>query len=113
MNHAELNNYRSRLQELRTRLTPDLNRIIETVRTDARAVGEHDRGVSETVQKELAVEQGEEAIRRQVMQALQRIDESTFGTCLECGGLIDPSRLDAIPFTPYCVQCEQRLESQT
>ena len=113
MNLRESDYYRSQLQELRARLTPDINRIAETVRTDARAVGEHDQNVSETVQKELVVEQGEETIRRQVMEALQRIDDGRFGFCQACGGPIDSSRLEAIPFTPYCVACERKMESQT
>jgi RNA polymerase-binding transcription factor DksA len=112
MIRRELDRYRSRLLELRARLTPDLNRITETVLIDARAAGEHDRGVSETVEKELALEQDEETIRRQVMEALQRIDDGTFGTCRECGGPIDPARLDAVPFTPYCIQCERKVEAR-
>lgn len=38
----------------------------------------------------------------QVRDALRRIDEGTYGKCIECGREIDPARLDAVPWTPYC-----------
>jgi RNA polymerase-binding transcription factor DksA len=73
----------------------------ETVRTDARAVGEHNQHVSESPETELALEQDEE---------LKRLDEGTFGVCQKCGGQIGLERLDAAPYTPYCIQCERQLE---
>ena len=38
----------------------------------------------------------------QVRDALRRIDEGTFGKCIDCGRPIEPARLEAIPWTPYC-----------
>ena len=39
---------------------------------------------------------------RLVREALERIEKGTFGMCIECGREIDPKRLDAVPWTPYC-----------
>jgi DnaK suppressor protein len=38
----------------------------------------------------------------EVRDALRRIDEGTFGKCVDCGRPIEPARLEAIPWTPYC-----------
>lgn len=43
--------------------------------------------------------------------ALARIDQGTFGTCTTCGGPIARPRLEAIPYTRYCIVCARKLES--
>lgn len=47
---------------------------------------------------------------RQVREALRRIEEGTFGRCTVDGGPIEEQRLDAMPWTPYCLQHQQSLE---
>ncbi len=39
----------------------------------------------------------------QVNAALWRIEEGEYGSCIECGELIDEKRLNAVPFTAYCI----------
>lgn len=112
MNECELRHYRKRLLEMRTRVTSEMPRLAETVLTDARVPGEHDAAVSESSDKELVLELAEEGIRRQVMQALQRIEDGTFGRCQMCRRSIGKARLDLIPYTPYCVACERTAEAR-
>lgn len=38
----------------------------------------------------------------QVRAALQRIENGTYGICIDCGRRIEPARLEAVPWTPYC-----------
>lgn len=50
----------------------------------------------------------------QIQQALERMDEGTYGTCLKCGKQINEERLEAFPYVPYCIVCqtsEERLQS--
>ena len=49
-------------------------------------------------------------ILSQVREALQRIDDGTFGTCVVDGEPIEEKRLEAIPWTPYCLRHQQELE---
>lgn len=37
--------------------------------------------------------------------ALARIDAGTYGVCQRCGKSIRKERLDALPDTPFCVEC--------
>lgn len=46
----------------------------------------------------------------QVREALQRIDENMYGACLECGRQIEPARLEAVPWTPYCRDDQEKLD---
>jgi DnaK suppressor protein len=47
---------------------------------------------------------------RQVREALRRIEEGTFGRCTVDGGPIEEARLEAMPWTPYCLKHQQSLE---
>jgi RNA polymerase-binding protein DksA len=43
----------------------------------------------------------------QVNQALARMEAGTYGTCANCGRPISPARLEARPFSIYCIDCQQ------
>ena len=47
---------------------------------------------------------------RKIDAALERIRNRTFGECAECGEEIDFKRLEAMPFTAYCRECQENLE---
>jgi DnaK suppressor protein len=49
-------------------------------------------------------------VLKQVREALGRVADGTFGTCIVDGGPIEERRLEAEPWTPYCLKHEQRLE---
>jgi DnaK suppressor protein len=52
----------------------------------------------------------EAAQLQQVRDALRRIDDGTFGRCVVDGKPIEAKRLDAEPWTPYCLEHQQRVE---
>jgi DnaK suppressor protein len=110
MKNAELNRYRDMLLELRGRLTDGINRLTEAVLADERPPGEHDQLTSEPIDKEIFLDQAEEAIRKKVVDALRRIEAGTFGQCEECGGPIAAERLDAVPYAASCIECERKRE---
>lgn len=47
-----------------------------------------------------------------VDEALGRMKEGTYGTCVRCHQAISPGRLDAVPETSYCRDCEADVEVQ-
>lgn len=51
---------------------------------------------------------------RQLLQmvdgALLRIREGNFGECISCGKEINPKRLEAVPWTRHCIECQEKLE---
>jgi DnaK suppressor protein len=46
----------------------------------------------------------------QVREALQRIEDGSFGACLADGEPIEEKRLNAIPWTPYCSEHQREIE---
>jgi DnaK suppressor protein len=45
-----------------------------------------------------------------VKGALERLKEGSFGECLQCGSQIGAKRLEALPWTPYCIACQEKIE---
>ncbi len=45
-------------------------------------------------------------------EALERIEERTYGVCDSCEAEIAPGRLEAMPFTRLCVSCQSELERE-
>lgn len=47
-----------------------------------------------------------------VLHAMGKFDDATYGICESCGALIDIPRLEALPSARYCVTCQTRLEDK-
>ena len=51
---------------------------------------------------------------RQLMQlgdeALNRIREGSYGECVNCGNELNAKRLEAVPWTRYCINCQEKVE---
>jgi DnaK suppressor protein len=54
---------------------------------------------------------------RQMLQmvdgALARVREGSYGECISCGNDIEARRLEAVPWTRYCLVCQEKLEQGT
>jgi DnaK suppressor protein len=48
--------------------------------------------------------------RTDVLAALHRIDLGTYGTCVDCGGMVPEGRLEAKPEAARCVACQGKLD---
>jgi DnaK suppressor protein len=53
---------------------------------------------------------GERVLLQQIDQALARIEEGSYGLCTNCSNPIPEKRLEAVPWTPYCVDCMELSE---
>lgn len=45
-----------------------------------------------------------------VTSALTRLDDGSYGACLDCASAIPVERLEIMPAAAYCVACQQRNE---
>ena len=59
----------------------------------------------------LSLMQNDGATLSKIEAALERIEDGVYGSCEECGAAIPKTRLNAIPYTPYCVKCATELQS--
>jgi DnaK suppressor protein len=48
----------------------------------------------------------------QIDDALDRIEDGTYGQCEECGVKIPKARLKVLPFAKFCVECQEKNERE-
>ena len=46
-----------------------------------------------------------------VRSALERLADGNFGECVQCEKTIGAKRLEALPWTPYCIECQEKIEN--
>ena len=63
-------------------------------------------------QQEQSILVNEQALLTQVEHALERIENGTYGKCVNCGQPIPEKRLEAIPWAERDVKCEELVEQR-
>jgi DnaK suppressor protein len=106
MTKSELNKYRNVLEDKQADLVQMMrNRDGIVIEKSADALDE----VQYATERELAIRSldRDSNLLREVRAALGRIEEGSFGVCLHCEEDISPKRLAAVPFTAYCIVCQE------
>lgn len=116
MRKVELERYKRRLLELRSRLRGDVSSVLENSiarsgQSDRSPGDEADAG-SDNWDTELALNlsQNDNDTLELIDSALRRIEDGSYGKCIATGNKISKPRLDALPYTPYCVEHAAELE---
>jgi len=91
----------------------DANAEVETI-GELAGVGGHDADLgSETFERErdmgLLRDFADQLV--EVTAALRRLDDGTYGTCVGCGGDVEPRRLAALPAASRCLHCQEQQEA--
>jgi DnaK suppressor protein len=68
--------------------------------------------VQYAAERELAIRNldRESQLLRNVRAALRRMAEGSYGICVHCDEEINPKRLNAVPWTPYCITCQEMAD---
>lgn len=69
---------------------------------------------ADTYERELSMNivTSEQEILYQIDDALKRLDDGSFGVCLQCSQPITMSRLKAVPYASLCITCQRAKEQQ-
>ena len=109
MTNIELNKYRNALEAKQAELVRLVrNRDGIAIEKSPDAFDE----VQHASERELAIRNldRESNLLRSVRGALRRLDEGSFGVCLHCEEDISPKRLAAVPWTPFCIECQEIVD---
>lgn len=60
----------------------------------------------------LRLREREQKLLKKIEEAIDRINEGTFGVCESCGGEISVKRLKARPVTTLCIECKTKQEAE-
>jgi DnaK suppressor protein len=113
MEKKKLDSFKKRLETRQQ----ELRRMVTRTEQDGRTVDEDsaqdiaDRAAS-SYTKEFLFHQSnnDRQLLQMVENALSRIREGTFGECISCGKDINSKRLEAVPWTRHCIECQEKLE---
>src|SRR5215469_6281456 len=113
MDKKKLETFKKRLETRQH----DLRRMVSRTAQDGREADENsaqdiaDKAAS-SYTKEFLFHQShaDRQLLQMVEGALSRIREGSFGECISCGKEINPKRLEAVPWTRHCIECQEKLE---
>lgn len=105
--------FKKRLEDRQRELREIMSRTAQDGReADAESAQDIADRAANSYNKEFLFHQSnnERQLLQMVDAALNRIREGTFGECISCGNEINPKRLDAVPWTRHCIECQEKLE---
>jgi RNA polymerase-binding transcription factor DksA len=121
MNKRESKEYKQLLLALRARLRGDVSAMADAALKKTRSESSGDLSSmpihmadvgSDNFEQEftLSLMENDEETLNQIEAALERIEEGVYGLCVECDAKIPKMRLQALPYTPYCVKCASKFQ---
>lgn len=112
---AEIAKFKERLEEMRDKLTHQYSTAAVEVQTPDEATGysqhQADEGTDDfdrTISIELTTK--EQELLRQILRALEKIQDGTYGVCDISGDEIPRARLDVMPYACTTVAAQEKLE---
>ena len=113
MDKKKLESFKKRLETRQD----ELRRMVSRTEQDGRTIDEDsaqdiaDRAAS-SYTKEFLFHQSnnDRQLLQMVEGALSRLREGSFGECIACGKEINAKRLEAVPWTRHCIECQEKLE---
>ena len=109
MTQTEINKYKAMLEAKQAELSAGLrNRDDIAIEKTPDAIDE----VQLAGERELAIRNldRESSLLRNVKGALVRIADGSYGVCMHCEEDIKIKRLDAVPWTKYCIKCQEAAD---
>ena len=102
------------LDAVRVALLAERARLLEEIGETIIAPGQMTYGSQAAAASQVFAQQRDLALRDRsdhqlvlVEEALARLDDAAFGTCVRCGQPIAPGRLEALPWAARCIDCER------
>ena len=121
MKKSEMVAFKEKLHIIRARLRGDVHAMAEIALRksgieggDSNAMPIHMAELgSDNFEQEftLGLMEADEGTLSSIDQAFERIQDGTYGKCIQCDGVISKARLNAIPYTPVCIKCAELQES--
>ena len=110
---------------LRSRLTAERDRLTQEVRdlqregieftqdlaNEDRSYGNHmadDASDTFEQERQAALQRNLETVLNEVNDALERMEQGTYGTCVDCGKEVPIERLEARPYAIRCIEDQER-----
>jgi YteA family regulatory protein len=123
MDREKLNQLKERLLDEKERLATELQnsenfQLAQTMSESISELSVYDNHpadiASETFEREkdLAILNISHEVQQKIDEALENIEKGVYGICESCGREIDVGRLEAVPYTTFCIRCQHEEEGE-
>jgi len=122
MKKTDVLTFRDKLNSIRARLRGDVTTMAQVALRKSGMEGSENAGMpihmaelgSDNFEQEftLSLMENEEDTLGMIEAAFERIDDGSYGRCVQCDGSIPKARLNAIPYTPVCIRCAEAQENR-
>ena len=123
MNKREMKKLKKQLETLKSNLTQGLQQLSENNlnRSQRESSGDlsgysyhmADVGTDNFGREmELNIASSENERIRMIEEALERIEDGSYGDCVVCEGKINVERLEAVPYARLCIECARESEKK-
>lgn len=101
-------------------LNIQLDELLKSIENTSRNIPEVEKdpldftdqaSVESEIDLNLHIKEREGRLIAKIKEALERIEDGSFGICEECGEAIAEKRLKARPVTTLCINCKRRQEA--
>ena len=110
---AEIESYEALLRSILATITGDIDHLEREALGTGNGPHESqgDEGVDAWAQEfSLELLQHDESTVHEILEALDRIADGTYGRCEACGSWIRRTRLKAMPYARNCIECQRNQE---
>ncbi len=113
MKKTELSSLKALLEKQLKDLQGDLARNLAQPMTTPALADINDQASFETERSfEIRIKDRERKLIGKVQEALKKISDGSYGTCVSCGEAIGVKRLQARPVTDLCINCKSEMEAE-
>jgi DnaK suppressor protein len=112
LSQEDVEAFRERLRDMRDRLLGQVDQGMEEILGELNSAGQLSTtpvhigdAAPGQLDADITVFETGRDILQQVQDALNRIDDGSFGICVDCGSIIPVERLRQIPYTACCIDC--------
>jgi len=113
MRKRDINSFRKLLTRRLEQLLMEAERAKNTVKVAEETPSDPMDQASDNVERDfmLRLRDRESKLIAKIKEALERIEDGTFGICEECGQQISVKRLRARPMATLCIDCKHEQEA--
>lgn len=116
LNAKEIEKLQEKLIEKKQELSSELSEIYNESKSVESGIAQDvgDKAESSyTKEFLLSLTETERVQLLMIDDALKRIQRGVYGYCQKCGKKIELKRLNAIPWTHHCIECQQKEEEES
>ncbi|MBI5184903.1 MAG: TraR/DksA family transcriptional regulator [Nitrospinae bacterium] len=113
MDNKKLEKLKEKLLDVRGKLCGGVEKALKECKDEVKGgVPDISDDASRTYTRNvlLNLSERERDILKLVELALSKFEENKYGVCDSCEGKIPEGRLEAVPYTKYCVRCQNEME---